>query len=212
MPLKTFLNLTEEKQKEIINVCLHEFSLYDYESASLTRIVDKLGIAKGSFYRYFENKQALYLYLIEFSKVKTSECGQKVFETSTKNFFDTFMDYFVEMMSLEEAYPMIIRFKFRYTRDSASGFYGDIRTEAIKEKTDRTKVFIENGQENKTLRTDVSSEILSMVAQYYQVIIVDYLTVKYKLKYDEPISFVWNEEVSRDVNTFMDILKNGIAR
>lgn len=51
MPLKTFENLPPERKKEIINAGLEEFSLHDFRSASLSKIIEKLGIAKGSFYR-----------------------------------------------------------------------------------------------------------------------------------------------------------------
>lgn len=210
MPLKTFLNLTDEKQKEIINVCMYEFSHYDFNSASLSRIVDKLNIAKGSFYRYFENKKDLYFYLMEFSKDLTSECGNKVFETSTNTFFDAWLDYFLEMMKLEQEYPMIIRFKFKTARERSNEFWGNKRLEAIKRKTDKTKVGVINGQKNKQLRTDLSAEKLSMITQYYQIVIVDYLTIKHNLAFDEPLSSIPIADMKKDVEEFLSILKEGI--
>lgn len=65
MPKQTFYNLSEEKRQNFINTALEEFALYDYNSASLNRIVDLAGIAKGSIYQYFENKRDLYQYLVE---------------------------------------------------------------------------------------------------------------------------------------------------
>ncbi|MBC2580208.1 TetR/AcrR family transcriptional regulator [Clostridium sp. DJ247] len=66
MPNKTFFNLPKERQEEIIEICVEEFSTNDYNSASLNRIIEKLGIAKGSFYRYFSNKTDLYEFLIDY--------------------------------------------------------------------------------------------------------------------------------------------------
>jgi len=65
VPKQTFYNLSEEKRQNFINTALEEFALYDYNSASLNRIVDLAGIAKGSIYQYFENKRDLYQYLVE---------------------------------------------------------------------------------------------------------------------------------------------------
>lgn len=210
LPLKTFLNLPDDKQKEIINVCLHEFSHYDFKSASLTRIVDRLNIAKGSFYRYFENKKDLYLYLMEFSKNLTSECGKRVFEESANTFFDAWLDYFLEMVQLEQEYPMIIRFKFKSAQERSSEFWGNKRLEAIKLKTDKTKVGVIDGQKNKQLRTDLSAEKLSMITQYYQIVIVDYLTIKHNLEFDEPLSSIPIDDMKRDIEEFISILKEGI--
>lgn len=66
MPNKTFFNLSKERQEEIIEICVEEFSTHDYDSASLNRIIEKLGVAKGSFYRYFDNKTDLYEFLIDY--------------------------------------------------------------------------------------------------------------------------------------------------
>jgi TetR/AcrR family transcriptional regulator len=63
--LKTFNNLTLKRREEIITACLEEFPLHEYETASLSNIVNMLGLAKGSFYRYFENKQSLYFFLLD---------------------------------------------------------------------------------------------------------------------------------------------------
>lgn len=64
MPKSTFFNLPEEKRQRIINVALDEFGDRKFNEASLTRIVERAGIAKGSMYQYFEDKFDLYLYLM----------------------------------------------------------------------------------------------------------------------------------------------------
>jgi AcrR family transcriptional regulator len=64
MPKPTFLNLPDEKRKRITELALDEFSTYPYRQASLSRIVSRAGIAKGSMYQYFENKLDLYRWLV----------------------------------------------------------------------------------------------------------------------------------------------------
>lgn len=67
MPKQTFLNLPEEKRKAFIETALHEFANNDYNTASVSKIVEKAGIAKGSVYQYFEDKQDLFMYLLDFA-------------------------------------------------------------------------------------------------------------------------------------------------
>ncbi len=64
MPHQTFFNLPEEKRKQILDVVIDEFAENDYDSVSISRIVARAGIAKGSFYQYFAGKEDLYAYLL----------------------------------------------------------------------------------------------------------------------------------------------------
>jgi AcrR family transcriptional regulator len=64
MPHQTFFNLPEEKRKQILDVVMDEFAENDYDNVSISRIVARAGIAKGSFYQYFADKEDLYNYLL----------------------------------------------------------------------------------------------------------------------------------------------------
>ncbi len=65
MPTDTFNNLPEPKRARLIQLALDEFAENAYQTASISRIVSKAGIAKGSFYQYFSDKHAFYRYLVE---------------------------------------------------------------------------------------------------------------------------------------------------
>ena len=67
MPKNTFLNLPEEKRVKIIDIAIKEFAAHPYNVASISKIVRRAGIAKGSIYQYFENKKDLYQYLVKLS-------------------------------------------------------------------------------------------------------------------------------------------------
>lgn len=57
MPKETFLNLSKEKQNKILNAAKKEFERASLEQASIKNIVEEAGIARGSFYQYFESKE-----------------------------------------------------------------------------------------------------------------------------------------------------------
>jgi AcrR family transcriptional regulator len=65
MPKETFFNLPDDKRQAILDLAIDEFAAHDYKNASISRIVERAGIAKGSFYQYFADKKDLYLYLID---------------------------------------------------------------------------------------------------------------------------------------------------
>ena len=50
MPKETFFNLPDDKRRRILDVVIDEFADNDYANVSISRIVARAGIAKGSFY------------------------------------------------------------------------------------------------------------------------------------------------------------------
>ncbi|MEL7565646.1 MAG: TetR/AcrR family transcriptional regulator, partial [Dehalobacterium sp.] len=72
MPKSTFYNLSDEKKDRIFAAAMKEFSTRSFSEASLNQIIKNADIPKGSFYQYFDNKEDIYLYMIEvISKEKT---------------------------------------------------------------------------------------------------------------------------------------------
>ena len=65
MPKATFYNLDEEKKQNITNVLISEFSQKPYSEVNVKIIVERLGIARGSFYQYFNNLEDSYFYILD---------------------------------------------------------------------------------------------------------------------------------------------------
>lgn len=64
-PKPTYCNLPAAKRERIIAVALAEFAAHGYQRASLNSMVKTLAIAKGSFYQYFDHKEALFFHVFE---------------------------------------------------------------------------------------------------------------------------------------------------
>jgi len=64
MPKPTFFNLPDDKRQRIVDLAIEEFATYGYRAASISRLVAAAGIAKGSFYQYFDDLDDLYRYLL----------------------------------------------------------------------------------------------------------------------------------------------------
>lgn len=60
----TFENLSPEKQGRILRAAGDEFALHGYENAKMSAIAQAAQVSVGSLYKYFENKQDMYLYVI----------------------------------------------------------------------------------------------------------------------------------------------------
>ncbi len=64
MPKETFFNLPEDKRQRVLEEAVQEFAAHTYHHASLSQIVERSGIAKGSIYQYFEDKFDLYIHVL----------------------------------------------------------------------------------------------------------------------------------------------------
>lgn len=63
----TFDNISPEKRRRIIETATMEFAKKGYHDASISNIASKSGVSVGSIYKYFDNKQDLFLTIVDHS-------------------------------------------------------------------------------------------------------------------------------------------------
>lgn len=63
----TFINLNDHKKELITNALLNEFSNHSLSEAQVSRIVQESGIARGAFYKYFDDLKDAYSYLYHYA-------------------------------------------------------------------------------------------------------------------------------------------------
>lgn len=88
MPKPTFFKLADSKRKQFLNEAYKEFSYNAYEGASITSLVKSLGIAKGSVYQYFSDKEELYHYLVNEANKQLSQLLDKACNYNGEDFFE----------------------------------------------------------------------------------------------------------------------------
>lgn len=64
MPKITFFNLPEDKKATLIKAAREEFSRVPLYQSSITNIIKKAGIPRGSFYQYFDDKEDAFFFLL----------------------------------------------------------------------------------------------------------------------------------------------------
>lgn len=98
MPTSTFFRLPSEKRQRLLDAAWNEFTRVNFSDVSINKIIQTAQIPRGSFYQYFENKDDLFLHLIElfcgtctsFLSDTLTECGGDIFEMSLRA-YDTFI-------------------------------------------------------------------------------------------------------------------------
>lgn len=63
----TFDNISSEKRERIIAAATTEFALKGFDNANINSIAKKADVSVGSLYKYFNNKQDLFLTIVHYS-------------------------------------------------------------------------------------------------------------------------------------------------
>lgn len=120
MPTKVFNELDKSKQDKIIESAIKEFAEYGYEEGSTNRIVKDCGISKGSLFKYFENKEELYLHLIDTISVQMAMETSLDIETLPKDLFERVIEYSATEISWYVANPVKGKFLIGVAAESGS--------------------------------------------------------------------------------------------
>jgi len=88
LPKQTFFKLTSEKQKQIIDVAINEFSRFTFNEVKISDIISKAKIPRSSFYDYFEDKKDLYKYIILIIREEKMKYMEPVLTGQQESFFE----------------------------------------------------------------------------------------------------------------------------
>ena len=163
MPYPTFFNLPEEKRQKILECALDEFARHDYDSASISRIVSRAGIAKGSLYQYFQDKSDLHRYLLGLATRQKAEmmAGIRAHEPEAK-FFDLLRRLFREMANFEILYPRLAKIGNRALYGK-SPLPEDLVAQARLGTTQYFQDLIEQGKQQGEIRPEIDAAAAAFV-------------------------------------------------
>ena len=160
MPKATFFNLPEEKRRTIERLAVEEFAENDYHQASISRLVDRAGIAKGSFYQYFEDKEELFQYLLGLAAEQKAEfLEQALAADSEGTIYDQLRRLMRRGLEFEFSHPGLAQIGYR-------AYYGEAPlSEDVLQNLRRGgrqffRALIERGQAEGTIDESLDPELL----------------------------------------------------
>lgn len=161
---KTFENLPDEKRRRVLSEATREFAEHGYDQASVNRIVSRLGIAKGSLFKYFGNKQGLFEYLFGHALRQFKKPLKEIRDTQETDFFDRVEQSFLAGGAFIDAHPHIYRIylkmQFNESFPLREQFLGEIRKAHTKYLRQLVETGIEAGQLEADLDIDQTVYIL----------------------------------------------------
>lgn len=160
VPKETFYNLDEEKRQKITEVLIAEFSQKPFSDVNVKTIVERLGIARGSFYQYFADLEDSYFYILD---QKTHDIHMLFLTSLEKNDGDVISslnDYGYDIADIifnEDSY-MLYKNRFLYWDESLNKYWNNCHQD-YKEVFKNTKNMVVNEEKVNFVRAIVHNLI-----------------------------------------------------
>ncbi|MEL6534432.1 MAG: TetR/AcrR family transcriptional regulator [Bacteroidota bacterium] len=215
MPTATFFNLDEEKRDRFTKAAFQEFCLHDYKQASVSQIVKKVGIAKGSVYQYFENKADLYQYLYELATKKKAEYVQASPLGEEEDFFEWIERLWATGLRFDAENPLYTGFLYNISQEK-----DPVAHQIMEQNRGQARQFFEplfrQLQEKGQMRKDVDMDFLVFFFSYSAESLTGFMIKKHGGDYQKlvqggkPFMSVNPEAIMEYVHQLSQLLRTGM--
>ena len=156
-----FANLDLDTRHRILETAAEEFAARGFEGVSLNQLIDRLGMSKGSFYYYFDDKADLFNTVAGLAWAIVLPVEKLDLETfNAENFWSSLEALMLEARARVRANPWLVGFtRLMYDPPEIAGV-----RESLAEKFDEARQWqaelIRRGQAIGTVRDDLPVELL----------------------------------------------------
>jgi AcrR family transcriptional regulator len=205
MPKDTFFNLPEDKRQSICDVAIEEFAEYSFDQASINRIVARSGIAKGSFYQYFDDKKDLFLYLARLAaEAKAGYISPVMRNPDEHDFFTLLREAYISGIQFAAEHPEYAAISKKILEDKDSPTYRELMGENLPHAYEFFETLLENAVAKGEVRADIDTKMLAYLFVSMNAHIVEY--------HMEHVSYEYDEGMFETLDKFVDLLRSGIGR
>jgi AcrR family transcriptional regulator len=211
MPKQTFFNLPEEKREMVFNAAVEEFAEHGLKSASTNRIVKNSGIAKGSFYQYFEDKQDVFKHMLDVIEQKEREFFKD--KPPPENNMDTF-HFFRWMvktgMEFGLSHPRMIQAAWRVLL--GEGLYYGKNFSEYRQKTKQVLTeMIEQAIHRGEVDPSVDVELAVMVMETWSNAITTYM-LNEGMKQKDILKWMRSPKTQEKIDKLLYVMEYGLRK
>lgn len=214
MPKQTFFNLSMEKRTLIIDTALEEFANNTYDKASLSKIVETAQIAKGSMYQYFNNKEELFYYLIQYASDQKLFYINATLNVVQTDFFKLYKDIIFAAARFDIEFPLYSSFLYSVGKDT----HNSTQTKKIMASSvEFIKKLLQDAYSKGQIRKDVNLDFAAFIISYLSVDVGEYIADKYGYSYRTALtsksrqSPVTDAQLSEVLDELIDFFRRGMA-
>jgi AcrR family transcriptional regulator len=204
MPKDTFFNLPDDKRALICKVAIQEFGENPFDQASVNRIVANAGIAKGSFYQYFEDKADLFLYVARLAAEAKAEYISPIMRNPDQHdFFTLLRALYASGIQFAAEHPDYAELSKRLLEHKDGPLYRELMAENLPTTYEFFETLLENAVAKGEIRDDIDTQMLA-----YMLVPMNARFAEY---YVEHVAGEYDERMLETLDRFVDMLRSGIG-
>ncbi len=209
--LATFRHLPPDKQERVLDAALSEFADQGFQGASLNRLVAQAGIAKGSLYQYFPNKEGIFHYVFRYAlKLVRRTLTTVKEETLEEDFFTRLEKSLAAGMRFLREHPRIFNLYLKIQFDQNVPFREELMAAVRRHAAEYFASLVRRARARGELRpgVPVAATLFLLDAvfdRFLQAVAIPALDVNLGLHQ------AGEEEVRRRIRELVALLRDGLA-
>ena len=205
MPKDTFFNLPEEKRITIQNAAMQEFADNGFEKASINRIVASAGIAKGSFYQYFEDKVDVFRQVVDdIGEKKMQYVSPVLLNPAEHDFYTLLAELYGSGLEFAKENPIAARVGFEIFENKNNNVFKAM----MEENMDKGTAFFEPLLDLAIARGEVDPNIDKSFV-IFMMIQMQLSSLEYYFQAKENNDI--DDDIMPIIQLMIDFIKNGIG-
>ena len=209
---QTFKNLESEKRERIIETAVDEFASHGFRQASVNRMVQRLGIAKGSIFQYFGTKEGLFQvvfhYAVELVRRALRQVKQ---ETAESDFFERIRRSLIAGVAFIDRHPKVYKIYLKMVFQEDFPLRAEFLQQVHLFSSEYLRPVVESGIARGDLRSDLDIE----ATVFFLDALMDRFLQAYCVSCLDAGSGLYQASQSRmeqKVEEFIKFLQKGIGR
>ena len=216
MAKRTFNNLSVAKQEAFVRAAYEEFASRTFNDASISRIVKKLGIAKGSVYQYFDDKKALYFFLKERAEAKKRTTLEGTLTQGYADFWELYRRLYVAGVQFDLDHPLHSAFLYNFSQEKGLPEIAPLIKQQFAAGIAFFRQRLAEEQQLGRLKSDLDPELMAYLIIQAGRGMVEWLAWKHDIDFQEnaqgtsPVLDTHQEKLLQLVDDLAHLLKFGM--
>ncbi len=208
---ETFNKLDEGKKSKILDAAVDEFSRHGFRQASVNRMVERIGIAKGSLFQYFGSKEGLFHVIFNYAVELVRQSLRQVNkDTSGADFFERIKESMLAGIRFIERHPRVYRIYLKMIFQEDFPLRAEFLQQVHLFSAEYLRPVVEAGIARGDLRADTDIEMAvfmldALMDRFLQAYCVPFLDAGAGI-YEAP-----RDELERKVDEFIKLLGMGMG-
>lgn len=210
VPRNTFNKLESDKKQRILDSAIDEFASHGFRQASMNRLVQRLGIAKGSIFQYFGTKEGLFGVIFDHAvELVRRSLRQVKQETAEADFFERIGQSILAGIRFIKAHPRVYRIYLKMIFQEDFPLRSEFLQQVHLFSAEYLEPLVAAGIARGELRPDLDVKMSvffldALMDRFLQAYCVSFLDAGAGLYQ------AGEEDVARRIEAFIDLLRQGM--